>query len=140
MSIPLNTLTASIGTAIQKAGVQIESASANAFLSLGYKKDAHSGELSPITYTLNLPGGSSDSKKLNVPVTSLINNTSMRLEQTEVKLKFMLDGSSDGGEVMITPASADMNAFALSELTLTFKNSPPSEGVSRIVTRHNSTI
>ena len=138
MSIPLNTLTASIGTAIQKASVQIESVAARAFIGFGYLKDENN-ELSPITYTLNMPG-QAGSKKLNVPITSLINNTSMRLEQTEVKLKFMLDGSSDGGEIMITPASMDMNAFALSELTLTFKNSPPSEGVSRIVTRHNSTI
>jgi hypothetical protein len=138
MSIPLSKLIKNIGTSVQTANQAIEYSAAKIYLGQGYTPTADKHELNPITYTLNMPSSDGESKQLNVPMTVLVHNTSLQLDSVEVKLKFAIEESGDEIAVTVKPENDPKSAFSLSELTLQFKTSPPTEGASRLRVRKES--
>jgi len=65
-----------------------------------------------------------------VPVTALLHNTSMRLEQVDLSIKLRF--AEDNGRLMVVCAPSGAEDADLSEIRLQFKNSPSAEGVSRM--------
>ncbi|GHV34512.1 hypothetical protein FACS18949_10710 [Clostridia bacterium] len=134
MSVLLSTLINKIGLSVQNAGSIIEKAAADLYLARGYTSGTDEHEFIPIMYSLTLPSndGSSDgSKKINVPVTALVHNTSLLLDEVEVRLKFRVAGTDKGGNLAVNVTSF-LTKSTVSELTLRFKNSPSPEGMAKI--------
>jgi hypothetical protein len=148
MSITLSKLVNNIGLAVQKANSAIEGSAAELYLKQGYQINADNGvdggpsagaslcELTPLTYTIRMPSAGAD-KDLIVPATVLVHNTSLRLDSVEVKVKFFLD-EDNGDDVLISlkPGNDGENGERISELSLSFKSSPPPEGSARITNMH----
>jgi hypothetical protein len=142
MSIPLSALIKIIGIAVQKANQAIEESAANIYLEQGYEinresvNDSEAAICTPISYTLHLPSSAGTPRKISVPVTALLHNTSLQLESVEVKLKFMIEEAEDEIAVTVKPEGDAGSAFSYSELSLQFKNTPSAEGMARITQRH----
>ena len=66
----------------------------------------------------------------DVPVTALLHNTSMRLEQVDMTIK--LHFAEDNGRLMVVCAPSGAEDADLSEIKLQFRNSPAAEGVARV--------
>ncbi|GHV08555.1 hypothetical protein FACS1894217_11200 [Clostridia bacterium] len=142
MSVLLSTLINKIGLSVQNAGSIIEKAAADLYLARGYAPGTDEHEFTPIMYSLTLPSndGSSDgSKKINVPVTALVHNTSLLLDEVEVRLKFRVAGTDKGGNLAVNVTSF-LTKSTVSELTLRFKNSPSPEGMAKLGDKHIKNI
>lgn len=134
MGMAFSKLIESIGIAVQRANDEVEKSALESYLQQGYvqSNDAE-GEFEPLELVMNLSADSQETK-VKVPVSALVHNTSMKLEQVDVKLKFRL---TDGGEeLMVDTENLDKNDENLSELTLQFKNHSAAEGIARVNNRH----
>ena len=134
---------AEIGQAIANANHTVEATAVTNYLNIGFTaKDNNAAKVAdnhvagapnePATYDYAPSTIKIDiNKKIyDIPVTVLLHNTSMRLEQVDLKLKFHV--SEENGEVMVDCANANSDDATLSEMTLQFKNAPTTEGMARI--------
>lgn len=142
MGILLSDLIENVGTAVLNANAAIEQTAVAAYLGQGYERVSNDGgeEYIPVSYTISVPSVAGN-KKLNVPVTALMNHSSMRLEQVDVKLRFVVE-EDEGKDVAIsvgTPKDLKDN-YSMSELALQFKSAIPSEGIARVNNRHIQTL
>jgi hypothetical protein len=99
-------------------------------------------EYSPVMYTIHMPGTEKE-KHLRVPVTALIHNTSLQLEQVEIKLKFYIteETGKNNGDMSISFSNKNSKDLqGLSEMTLHFNNAQTPEGVARVNNRHVQTL
>lgn len=143
MGISLSSLIEQIGISVQKANALIEQTSIAAYLEQGYEKSSKTGNdaetFVPVSYTINIPS-SSEKKQIHVPVTALMHHTSLKLEQVDVNLKFMIEESKKE-DIIVSLKPADISSETVaSELSLQFKNTPPAEGMARIDQRHIQTL
>lgn len=158
MGILLSTVIRNIGIAVQNANRMIEIAAKESYFAGGYvkrpKPDAETAqpqtkydrEYSPVMYTIHLPEkepGTDKKKQLQVPVTALIHNTSLQLEQVEIKLKFYIteETGKNNGDMSISFSNKNSKDLqGLSEMTLHFNNAQTPEGVARVNNRHVQTL
>jgi hypothetical protein len=145
MSIPIEKLVSDLGQSLQRANKLVETASVDMFFQAGYKisptSTAEKTSYTPITYEVAFPETAAagctngvsvtECKKLSIPITALLNNTSMRIESAEITMKFTLEETEDGVAAVLHSDKTD-NPYALSQMTVKFSNTPPSEAVARI--------
>ena len=141
MGIALSKLVKDVGIAVQNANAAIEEHAVNVYLNQGYRmsgKDEDGGTplYTPITYTLGIPADGGN-KKLEVPATALMHHSTLQLEQVNVKLRFLLEGS-DGEEVQVKVKSEgdESDKDSVSELSMQFRTAPPAEGTARVENHH----
>jgi hypothetical protein len=145
MSIPIEKLVSDLGQSLQRANKLVEIASVDMFFQAGYKisstSTAEKSSYTPITYEVAFPeaadagkepdkSGKND-KKLAIPVTALLNNTSMQIESAEITMKFTLEETEEGVAAILHSDKIE-NVYALSQMTVKFTNKPPSEASARI--------
>lgn len=141
MGVPLKKLITDVGMAVQNANAEIEKYAADAYLTQGYTPASTNGQIKdqeyhPITYQLHIPTVEGK-KKVEVPATVLMNHNTLALEQVDVKLKFVLEESTED-EIMVKVKSiaGAKDIYTISELAMQFKTTPPSEGTARLENRH----
>lgn len=133
MGIPFSKLIEDIGIAVQRANDAVERSALESYLQQGYvQTNEADGMFKPLELVLNLPSNSQEAQ-IKVPVAALVHNTSMKLEQVDVKLKFRPSG---GEELMVDTDNLNEDDESLSELTLQFKNHSAAEGIARVNNRH----
>jgi hypothetical protein len=147
MSIPIEKLVTELGQSLQRANKFVEIASVDMFFQAGYKTvpatAADVTSYTPIMYEVAFPDSASKSttdsaksdKKIAIPVTALLNNTSMQIESAEITMKFTLE-ETDNGVAAVLHSDKIENAYALSQMTVKFTNKPPSEASARITQEH----
>ncbi|MDR0903212.1 MAG: hypothetical protein LBM59_01095 [Ruminococcus sp.] len=145
MSIPIEKLVTDLGHSLGRANKFIETASVDMFFKAGYKIKSSAADdiisYTPIMYEVSFPetasqsgkndSGSVSEQKLAIPVTALLNNTSMCIESAEITMKFTLEETAEGVAAVLHSDKVD-NAYALSQMTVKFANTPSSEAVARI--------
>ncbi len=129
MSVLLKDLLEEISCAISNANVVLEENALNFYMAQGYKKEkTEQGNLySPIMFHLALQEGK---EVREIPVSALIHNTTMRLEQVDIKLKFKMFEENGAMQVSCMPEHSEEET--LDEITLQYKNTVPPEGIARI--------
>lgn len=146
MGIALSKLMEDIGNSVQNANAAIERYAAEVYLAQGYAKmkadeqNMTGKTYEPITYKLNLTtaGGK---KKIEVPVTALMQHSSLQLEQVNVKLRFSIEeGDGEEVRVRVNAPGEEKDSELISELSMQFRTAPPAEGVARIENRHIQTL
>lgn len=101
----------------------------------GYKKESVGDGLGdcykPLILNIALQD---DSEICKIPVSALVHNTTMRLEQVDMKQKFyMLEQS---GEIMVSCMPAGAQDSTLDEITLQLKNTASPERIAKITDNH----
>ncbi|MCM1253104.1 MAG: hypothetical protein NC321_09805 [Clostridium sp.] len=128
MSILLKDLLSEISVAICNANSIMEESALNQYMMQGFQKEGiHPDCYTPLTIAMSLPGQDTTQQ---IPVSALLHNTSMRLEQVDMKLKFKLFEENGDIKVFCMPDKAADET--LNELTLQFKNTASAEGIARI--------
>jgi hypothetical protein len=90
---------------------------------------------SPKIYSISIKDGR---KKVDVPVTALMHNKTMGLDQVDIKIKCKLDERD--GKVYVDCKSNKASDETLNEINLSFKNGASPEGVSRMTDNYLKTI
>ncbi len=143
MGIALSSLIERIGVSVQHANAMIEQTAVAAYLGQGYevkKEDGKGEEYIPVSYALRIPTAEGE-KQVNVPVTALMHHNSLKLEQVDIKLKFLIEeGDGEDLVVSVKPLEDVKDSFSMSELSLQFKSAPPAEGTARVNNRHVQTL
>lgn len=139
MAILLNKLLEEIGGAICSANYIMEETALEQYMIQGYKKEASVGGAedcyTPLTFNMALQDGGETHK---IPISALVHNTTMRLEQVDMKLKFNMF-EQDGG-IMVSCMPVNAQDTTLDEMTLQFRNTVSSEGIARITDSHIKTM
>jgi hypothetical protein len=143
MSIPIEKLVTDLGQSLQRANKFVEIATVDMYFKAGYKDNSTSPDetvsYTPIVYEVVFPeaddkttdkSGGSD-KKVAIPVSALINNTSMRIESAEITMKFTLEETEEGVAAVLHSDNT-ANAYGLSQMTVKFQNTPPTEPIARV--------
>lgn len=133
MAILLNDLLGQLSQSICYANQIMEKTSLQQYMDQGYARRENNYQ--PVTFSLSL---NRESEQYDIPVTALMHNSSMKLEQVEVKLKFLLE--EQNGQIMVECRGDKASEGKLSEMTLSFHNTPASEGVGKITDHHLKTI
>lgn len=133
MAILLNDLLGQLSQSICYANQIMEKTSLQQYMDQGYAKRENNYQ--PVTFSLSL---NRESEQYDIPVTALMHNSSMKLEQVEVKLKFLLE--EQNGQIMVECRGDKASEGKLSEMTLSFHNTPASEGAGKITDHHLKTI
>lgn len=135
MGIALSDLIEQIGLSVQNANAAIEQMAAAVYLGQSFTRVNNNQpdleEFTPISYTINLPSPEGQ-KKINVPVTALMNHTSLKLEQVDVKLKFSIEECEKDSITVSAVSSDEPDNSNQNELSLQFKNTPSAEGMARV--------
>lgn len=139
MTILLKELLEEISSAISSANYIMEETALEQYIAQGYKKnDANNGSgdcYTPLTLNIALQDGSETRR---IPISALVHNTTMRLEQVDMKLKFNMYEQESGIMVSCMPAGAQDNT--LNEMTLQFRNTASPEGIAKITDNHMKKI
>lgn len=136
MAILLSDLLEKIGVSIDNANVVMEQTALEQYVRMGYQKAQtmeNGGQESyePLTFNIAFPMG----KELHeIPVSALLHNRTMRLEQVDIKLKYKL--KERDGELYVDLKSENAEDENLDEMTLSFRNNSASEGIARITDHH----
>ena len=129
MAVPFKQLLEDISVAITNANQIMETHALDNYMVQGYQKEQGAEQTetySPQNINISIP----QNGEKKIPVTALMHNSTMRLEQVDVKLKFHLEEKD--GELMASCVNSEAADESLNEMTLQFKNSPTPEGVARI--------
>lgn len=134
MAILLKDLLCQISNAICTANSIMEETALNQYVGQGYQKlECQNGELEtyiPLTFNMELRDEQNVHKIHNIPVSALMHNTTMRLEQVDLKLKFNM--YEQDGNVMVDCKPHNLLDNSLDEMSLQFKNTISTEGISKI--------
>lgn len=144
MGVSLSALIGNIGVSVQKANAIIEQTAVAVYLEQGYDYNQNGenaqDEYVPIQYALHMQTASGK-KKLQVPVTALMHHSSLKLEQVDVRLKFVVEENLEDDLIVSVKSSSDrMENLSMSELSMQFKNQVQAEGVARINNYHVQTL
>lgn len=135
MAILLNELLKEISSAISSANYIMEETALDQYMAQGYQKEKTDNGLedcySPLTFNIALQDGTETRR---IPIAALVHNTTMRLEQVDMKLKFNMY-EQDGG-IMVSCMPAGAQDTTLDEMTLQFKNTASPEGIAKITDNH----
>jgi hypothetical protein len=143
MSIPIEKLVTDLGQSLQRANKFVEIATVDMYFKAGYKGNSTSGDetvsYTPIMYEVAFPETDDNNtdksgetgKKITIPVSALINNTSMRIESAEITMKFTLEETEDGVAAILHSDKTE-NPYALSQMTVKFQNTPSTEAIARV--------
>ena len=126
--LELETLLTMISNAVSNANNAVELSALKNYLATGYGTDNlvnNSAVLDPITIKLKI-----HDKILEVPVIALINNSSMKLEQLDMKIKFRLHENDN--KLMAECVNLTDEDNNISEMELHFRNVPQAESLARI--------
>ena len=138
MAIVLEDLLCGISKAICNANSHMEETALQQYMSQGYKEpDANRDDASysPLTFDVALRQGE---QARHIPISALMHNTTMRLEQVDMKLKFKM--YEQNGKIMVDCMPNHMADATLDEMTLQFKNSVSTEGIYKISDAHMKNI
>ena len=129
MAVLLRELLEEIGSAVNNANSELERAALWQYITQGYVENKSNGEepYTPLTFNMALQDGGEIRK---IPVSALIHNTTMRLERVDMTLRFKMFDKN--GEVMVECGPLGMKNETLDEMKLRFKNSVPTEGISKV--------
>ena len=133
MAILLDDLLCEISNAICNANNIMEGTALNQYVEQGYERaltannNTESDSYVPLTFNLALR---QEQEIRKIPIAALMHNTTMRLEQVDIKLKFKM--YEQDGNIMVDCMPHNSSNESLDEMTLQFKNSVSSEGISKI--------
>ena len=136
MAILLDDLLCEISNAVCNANRIMETTAWNQYMEGGYKKLGETEQMyAPIMFNLSLK----DHKEVRkIPISGLMHNTTMRLEQVDMKIKFKM--FEQDNHIMVECMSNNEEDERLNEMTLQFKNSVSAEGISKITDAHMKNI
>ncbi len=128
MAVLLKELMGEIGSAVSNANFDVEGAALWQYMTRGYAENESNGKepYIPMIYNVVL----NDGREISVPVSALVHNTTMRLDQVDVTLRCKLFDKE--GEVLVECAPTNIKNEALDEMTFRFRNSVPPEGISKL--------
>jgi hypothetical protein len=141
MAILLSDFLEQISVAVGNVNVIMEQAALEQYMQQGYDRiengveNATSQGYSPKMYSIAIKDAG---KKVEVPVTALMHNKTMSLDQVDIKIKCKLDERD--GKVYIDCKSNNASDETLNEINLSFKNGASPEGVSRMTDNYLKTI
>ena len=140
MAIEFDRLLSEISRSVANAGRIVEMAGLENYISTGYSVDFRDGgtkqegewignseisSVKPSTLPMEVAG-----RSLDIPVTALMNNAPMNLDEVEMTVRFRFE--EENGKLMAICAAADDSDGTLNEMKLKFKNSSAPEGIARI--------
>jgi hypothetical protein len=141
MAILLSDFLEQISVAVGNVNVIMEQAALEQYMQQGYDRIGNGAEnttpqgYSPKIYSISIKDGG---KKVDVPVTALMHNKTMSLDQVDIKIKCKLDERD--GKVYVDCKSNKASDETLNEINLSFKNGASPEGVSRMTDNYLKTI
>ncbi len=129
MAVLLKELLEEIGSAVSNANYELERAALWQYITQGYGENKSNGEepYTPLTFNMALQDGGEIRK---IPVSALLHNTTMRLDRVDITLRFKM--FDQNGEVMVECAPSGIKNETLDEMQLRFRNSAPTEGISKV--------
>ena len=143
MAVQLENLLCNISNAVCNANKIMETIALEQYMEQGYQESPFTAAngispLEPITLDLALNGNTDSNDIQRIPITALMHNTTMRLEQVDLKLKFKM--FEQDGKIMVDCMPHHSTDASLDEMNLQFKNSASAEGISRITDAHMKQI
>lgn len=139
MGVALSDLIEQIGLSVQKANALMEQMAVAAYLGQGYENERNGDdgeeEFVPVRFAIRVPDAAGE-KTIQAPVTALMHHTSLKLEQVDVKLRFLIEESKEDAVMVSLKSPEDAAYSVLSELSLQFKSAPPAEGMARVDYHH----
>ena len=134
-AMELDAMLGAISSAVSNANRTVEMEALHGYLDSGFQSGSSDGlrangnpdgvEMLPLSFNMTI-----GEKKHTVPVSALLHNTSMRLDQVDMTVRFRL--SEAGGKLMAICTDGNDDGKDISEMKLSFKNAPSSEGMARI--------
>jgi hypothetical protein len=145
MAILLSDFLEQISVAVGNVNVIMEQAALEQYMQQGYDRIENGAEntaentilqeYSPKIYSISIKDGG---KKVDVPVTALMHNKTMGLDQVDIKIRCKLDERD--GKVYVDCKSNNASDETLNEINLSFKNGVSPEGVSRMTDNYLKNI
>ena len=136
MAILLSDLLKEISISVNNANSIMEHVALNQYMDQNYNKLEDQGTngsevYKPLTFDIVMQ---EEKQTHEIPVAALLHNTTMSLEQVDIKLKFRM--KEDEGEIYIDCNTAGIPEESLSEMTLSYKNDHSSEGIAKMTDNH----
>lgn len=141
MAILLDDLLESISRSVSNANTILEQTALEQYMTQGYRQTglqsaAGDGSIeqkiyTPITYGIKIQDGQ---QYCSIPVSALLHNATMCLEQVEVKLKFKMAESGDN--IYIDCNTNGVPAENLNEMNLSFSHTSSPEGIAKLTDNH----
>lgn len=133
MAILFKELMQEIGTAISTANDYIEENELNQYKQQGYQlANGEENAYVPLTFNMILQDDGGIHK---IPVSALMHNSTMKLEQVDLKIKFQL--YEENGDIMVECAKdGRLSDKDYDEMNLQFRNCTASEGISRVTNQY----
>ena len=135
MKIPLSTLVASVGQAVQQAQDVLEHQSVQRFCSCFSAGNTADGApvLSPRSRRFSLPDGAGGLREVEAPEAVLMTHNAISLDTVQVRLNVLPSMEEDSDAVLVEVGPSGEAADArYSQLELTFRAAPAAEGIARV--------
>lgn len=142
MQLELSSLIASLGQAVQEAQEHLEHYGSERFCAYFHPSADTNGDeppaLIPRSRLFSLPDGNGGLQQLSVPEAALAHHSTLALETAHIRLNLLPSLEEDTGRMLVEVGPAGEQAGpAYSQLELTFRAAPASEGVAKL---HQHTI
>ncbi|MDO5558491.1 MAG: DUF2589 domain-containing protein [Oscillospiraceae bacterium] len=128
----LEDLISSVSSSVRQAQSSVEKNNVKQYVDTYFKKLKDSdGSLTPVTKAFKIK--SSDSSKIDVPLVSLVNHSTVTLDQVNIKMNVIMSvNSSNQIEAALTASSDNCETNMASEIELIYKQKDPAEGLARV--------
>lgn len=136
MYITFDELLEQLGRSVQEAQARLERQALETFLSSFEGSEHGVGDTRrPRMLLMSLPNALSGDKPLEVPEAALMRHDAMSLDTVHIKLNLRTQTRSEDNVLLVEPGPAgelDGESENYGQVELTFRASPPSEGIARI--------
>lgn len=128
----LENLITVVSSSVRQAQQNVEANNVAGYLNEYFEVTNDSeGTISPKTQSVCIKNLSSP--KIEVPIVSLVNHSSMCLDQVKIKMNVIMSANSSNQiGVALSSGKEDGNNPITNEIELIYKRNDPSEGISRV--------
>ncbi len=142
MQLELSELMSQLGQAVQAAQDHLERQGVERYCSYftpAARADAEEGEaagpppLRPVSHCFAIPDGAGGTNRVEVPEAALVQHSAMVLDTVQVRLNVLPSLREEDGAVLVEvgPSGEGVDG-TYSQLELTFRSGPSSEGIARV--------
>ncbi len=142
MQLELSALMSQLGQAVQAAQDHLERQGVERYCSYfapAARTGAEEGEvvgpppLRPVSYCFAIPDGAGGTNQVEVPEAALVQHSTMALDTVQVRLNVLPSLREGDGAVLVEvgPSGEGVDG-TYSQLELTFRSGPSSEGIARV--------
>ncbi len=142
MQLELSTLMSQVGQAVQEAQDHLERQGVERYCSYftpAVCANAENGEsadppaLRPVSHCFAIPDGAGGTNRVEVPEAALVQHSTIALDTVQVRLNVLPAIREEDGAVLVEvgPSGEGVDG-TYSQLNLTFRSAPSSEGLARV--------